>query len=54
MNSTEIKELIDEVKTAQGLTALQKADLLASYLQAYHLAKISEELTVIRIDIQAR
>ena len=43
MNSEQIKELIDEVKTSQE-SPLERAKLLASMLQAYHLAKIGEAL----------
>lgn len=49
MNSAEIKELIDEVKVADQ-PAIVRAQLLASYLQAYHLAKISEELRELRFN----
>ena len=47
MNAQEIRELIDEVKTSQE-APLERAKLLAQMLQAYHLAKIGEELAAIR------
>lgn len=47
MNSKEIKELIDEVRAASsgaGSDLMRRAELLASYLQSYHLAVIGEQL----------
>lgn len=44
ITSEEIKELIDEVRTSQE-APLERAKLLASMLQAYYLAKITEELS---------
>lgn len=48
MDSQEIKELLDEVKVMpSGSDPIRRAELLAKYLQAYHLAIIGERLVEI-------
>lgn len=53
MNPAEIKELIDEVKVS-GESPLERAKLLASLIQAYHLAIIGEQLTRHNAILQGR